>query len=89
MPVKDVEVFFKIDTLNLKEELQDLYIYQDNIKGKYEIFYNDEKKFPVNLEKAFWKKHGKVKSYFNIITDIKVQFNIKENLVKLTYIMKG
>ena len=84
-----VEVFFKIDTLNLKEELQDLYIYQDNIKGKYEIFYNDEKKFPVNLEKAFWKKHGKVKSYFNIITDIMAQFNIKENLVKLTYIMKG
>jgi hypothetical protein len=88
MPVKDVEVFFKIDTLNLNEELQDLYIYQDNIKGKYEIFYNDEKKFPVNLEKAFWKKYGKVKSYFNIITDIKVQFSNKENLVKLTYKLK-
>ena len=88
MPVKDIEVFFKIDTLNLKEELQDLYIYQDNIKGKYEIYYNDEIKFPVNLEKAFWKKHGKVKCYFSIIKDIKAQFNIKENLVKLTYKMK-
>ena len=83
-----IEVFFKLETLKLKEEIEDLYIYQDYNTKKFSIFYNDELKFPVNLEKTFWKKYGKIKNYFDIIEDIKVEFSNKEKLVKLTYIKK-
>jgi hypothetical protein len=85
MPEKNIEVFLKIDSLNLNEEITDLYVYQDNIKSEYQIYYNDEKKFPLNLEKAFWKKYGKVKNYFNIVKDIKSEFNYKENLIRITF----
>lgn len=83
-----IEVFFKIDTLKLKEEIEDLYIYQDNNKSEFSIYYNDEIKFPVNLQKVFQKKYGKVKNFFGIIEDIKAEFNNKEKLVKLTYTIK-
>ena len=84
----EIEVFFKLETLKLKEEIEDLYIYQDYNTRTFDIRYNDELKFPINLEKAFWKKYGKVKNYFDIIEDIKAEFNNKEKLVKLTYIKK-
>jgi len=84
----EIEVFFKLETLKLKEEIEDLYIYQDYNTRTFDIIYNDELKFPINLEKAFWKKYGKVKNYFDIIEDIKAEFNNKEKLVKLTYIKK-
>jgi hypothetical protein len=89
MPTEDtIEVFFKLDNLKLKEPIEEIYIYQDNIKEEYSFFYNDEIKFPVNLEKTFWKRYGKVKKYFDIINDIKAEYSKKEQLVKVTYKLK-
>ncbi len=85
---KTFEAFFKISALNLKEEITDLYIYQDFNTSKFTFMYNDEIKFPINLEKTFWKKRGKVKNYFNLIEDIKAEWHYKEDLVRLTYTLK-
>jgi len=87
-PKTQIDVFIKVDSLKLKEELTDVYIYQDFNTKTFSIFYNDEIKFPINLEKAFWKKYGKIKNYFSLLKDIKVDFNIKDNLVRLTYILE-
>ena len=89
MPEKDIEVFIKVETLKLKEKLEELYIYQDNIKSEFSIYYNNEIKLPFNLEKGFYKKYGKIKNFFDKIKDIKVQYSDEENLIKLTYILKG
>jgi len=89
MPTKnEIEVFLRMDSLKLKEEIEEIYIYQDNIKSKYEIFYNDEIKFPFNIEKGFYKKFGKIKNFFEFIADIEVKFSKEENLIKIIYTTK-
>jgi hypothetical protein len=87
-PKKEVVVFIKIETLKLKEKIEELYIYQDNIKNKYKFYYNDELQFPFNLEKGFFRKFGKVKNFFDIIEDIKAIYSEKENLIKVVYYLK-
>lgn len=82
-----IEVFFRLETLKLKEEIQDLYIYQDFNTGTFSVYYNDELKFPVNIQKTFYKKYGKVKNYFDIIEDVLVEYRKEEKLIKLTYVL--
>jgi len=82
---KEIVSFIKISSLKLKEEITDLYIYQDNVSGLYSVFYNDEIKCPINLEKAFYKKYKKIKNFFEFVKDIKIEFSIKEDLIKIVY----
>jgi len=89
MPVKNIVNFIKISSLKLTEEITDLYIYKNNMTKKFSIYYNDEIKFPYNLEKGFYKKYGKIKNFFDNIEDIEADFNTKEDLVKITYILKN
>jgi len=81
---KQIEVFFKINSLKLKEEIEDLYIYQDCIKSEFSIFYNDELKVDIDLYKILKKKTRKLEN-FETIKDIKIQFNNEEQLVKIIF----
>jgi len=83
----EIEVFIRTETLKLKEKIQEIYIYKDCIKEEYEFMYNDELKFPVNLQKTFYKKNGKIKQFFDIIEDIKAIYSEKENLIRITYFL--
>lgn len=80
-----IEIFFRLETLKLKEEIQDLYIYQDFNTETFDIRYNDEIEFPKDLFKQYKKKTGKL-FVFDNIRDIKSEFSIKEGLVKFTFI---
>jgi len=86
--MKNTEVLIKIDSLNLKGKIEEIYIYQDCTKEEYSIYYNDEIKMPLNLQKLYQRRTGKTKTFFKDIHDIKVQFNIKENLIKIIYIRR-
>jgi len=84
-PKTHIEVFLKISSLKLKEEIEELYIYKDCIREEYSFYYNDEIKFPLNLEKSFMKKAGKTKTFFKDVEDIETKFNIKEDLVQIIF----
>ena len=87
-PKTEIEVFIRTETLKTKEKIQEIYIYKDCIQEKYEFMYNDELKFPVNLQKTFYKKYGKIKQFFDIIEDIKAIYSERENLIKIIYYLK-
>jgi len=88
MPEKmEIVVFIRTESLKLKEKIQEIYIYKYCIKEEYEFMYNDELKFPVNLQKTFYKKYGKIKQFFDIIEDIKAIYSEKENLIRITYFL--
>lgn len=63
----------QIKSLNLKEELNEVYIYQDCNTRRFHPYYNDEIKLPINLEKMYWKLFGKTKDYFSEVEDIKIE----------------
>ncbi len=75
-----------LSNLNLKEPLEIVYIYQDFIKQKFSIFYNDELKFPINIEKQFMRNMGRVKNPFTSIIDVKIQYKKENDYIELTYI---
>jgi len=79
-----------IRNLKLNEEITEdslIYIYKDSNTQKYSIFYHDELKFPLNLEKLY-RKNTKEKFRFSEIEDINVKLNFKENLIRIEYIKK-
>ena len=74
----------KLSVLNLKEKLEDLYIYRE-LNGEFILMYNDEIKFPLNIKKMYIKEFGKNKKYPNNILDVTVKFDIERDLLEFTF----
>jgi hypothetical protein len=88
---EDLEVLSNVlvSSLRLKEEIEEIYIYQDFSTEKFSIYYNDEIKLPINLEKTFWKKYKKVKNYFSILSDITVQLTEDKKIIQILFVLKS
>jgi len=68
-----------IKSLNLEEDIQNVYVYKDYEERQFLPYYNDEKKLPINLEKIYWNIFGKTNNYFDEVEDIKIEIlkNVK------------
>jgi hypothetical protein len=61
--------------------IDSIYIYQNFKTKEYKIFYNDEIRFPINLERLFFKQVGyKVKDFFSYVYNINVKIK-DENII--------
>ena len=86
--MKEYKIIKKLSSFNLKEPLKEIYCYQDFNKKKFNVYYNDEIKFPLNLEKMYFKYVKKVKNFFDIIFDIKIVYDDEKNEIIIIYIME-
>jgi len=73
--MKEIVIELDIKNVKVNEEVNEIYVYDDHNKRKFSVYYNDEYKLPINVEKLFLKRYGKIKNFYDIIEDIKINYN--------------
>lgn len=87
-------IIYKINyEKQLKEELEEIYIYLDSNKRTIEVKYNDELSFPFDVEKRFIKYFSKrykfqSKKTFDNIIDVRARVTKETGTIVFTYELK-
>ena len=74
--------------MQLQEPLTDLYLYMDFIHQKVMVFYNEERKINLNIEKLA-KKRLNIKKFWQEIRDVKLKITKDKETLEIIYEMES